>query len=197
MNTFRAASDAQHAGCVPTSVASLILLIFPLVLDVMSSSDNGVQLYASAREKQHVEDCASAHLQHPWGLGDNVFFMSPDRSLTLLELLAMQQLPQCWALEAMGCWRLQFCHNTFAVQTAPAQAESGCILRLECAQTCCCADIYALLKALQSIENAFTRGRIEPDAYEEMCKNLLTQWEYAYSGDVKTQVPCSRSLGVF
>ena len=51
-----------------------------------------------------------------------------------------------------------------------------------------CADVYALLKALQSIENGFTRGRIEPSAYTEMCNTLLTQWQYAYSGDVKAQV---------
>lgn len=50
------------------------------------------------------------------------------------------------------------------------------------------ADLFALLKTLQSVESAFSRGRLDAEAYERCCTSLLTQWNNAYDSTLKEKV---------
>lgn len=50
------------------------------------------------------------------------------------------------------------------------------------------ADLYGLLKAMESLENAWIRDIVDADSYQRMCQRLISQKRELYDGEFKSKV---------
>lgn len=51
-----------------------------------------------------------------------------------------------------------------------------------------CANLYGLLKAMESLENAWIRDIVDADSYQRMCQRLISQKRELYDGEFKSKV---------